>query len=172
MNNKSKVQSATMGIFEFGPQNMTNFTGFNSHGNDCVPNALEILGAISADEASALRLLNRPFFTPEVIREMDNKTPPHIKWDDRWIKIERFKELMKALPPNKAMFAMSHPTFSKSGTNPNSLGHAFILAKDTGGKLAWVDPQNPKIYTEDDSEFKDFIDQYTIFGILVFYDYS
>ncbi len=172
MNSKFQVPTARLGIFDFGIKNITSFTRFNSHANDCVPNALELLGIVTSDEAGELRKSNEPIFTEVIIEKMDNKTPEHIQWDYRWVAGRTLEQMMKALPKGKAVFAMAQPNFSIHKTAPTITGHVFVLSKNSDGKIAMIDPQSPKIYTEDDKEFIDFVGQFTQIGVMVWFDYS
>lgn len=147
---------------------ITTFERNTSHANDCVVNALEVMGLMSPDSAAFLRFMKRTnkksintiqmsagglgMQPDEVVGLLTICFPDRTfrfgEFTDKWYK-STFVETLKQLPNGHATIAFqAFKTRSREmGKNGESCectkyaSHAFVVAKYSNGQYFLIDPQ-------------------------------
>jgi hypothetical protein len=111
--------------------------------NDCVVNAMELLGVIDNTHADIIRIViqDKPLEKSQ-IREIFSYVQPRHVW-----RMTPFKDINLLKTFTRDILQPGYASFMAYSGNP---GHVFIIAKNLKGEVMYVDPQVNVICNLDD----------------------
>jgi hypothetical protein len=132
--------------FNLSFENFNNFKRLVQHPNDCVINAMELIGLIDSENADIMRIITPPggLFLTQILGIFDYKTETKFDWTFAGTKNgQEFIDGVKTIGNNMMIFC---------GATLKDFQHVFLIAKDNEGTIAVVDPQ----YANTVVPFKDY----------------
>ena len=136
------ARTLKLSTFTIEDANIEKFRRIASRSNDCVINAMQIIGMISVKEAALLRIVGGDTgLTPIVITKMFTLYIPK-KFLFKEMDFQLFQQNINQIELGQVVFA----GYSQV-TQGKTFNHVFLIGKNRNNKIYLVDPQLPEQFT-------------------------
>ena len=131
-----------MSTFKMTEDKLTEFRRIASRSNDCVINAMQLIGSITEKEAALLRIVRgEEGLSPLMITRIFTSLLPHKFSFNEVSSYSKFEKMVKTLKNGHALFA----GYSQV-TQGKTFNHVFLIARNLIGNIVLIDPQLPERY--------------------------